>query len=393
MNRYARLVLKNSLRNPRRSALTIASIAVSLCLLGVLMALYRVLFFGGETTPGQALRLITHHKVSLTQELPLSYQDRIGQVQGVNAVTSLRWFGGVYKDERDPRNRFARFAIEPSALFAVYPEYQISDEQKRAFQQNKTACIASTALATKLGWKPGERITLVGDTSPVTLDLALAGAFDDPFRSDILYFNAEYLRDSLPASDTRRDMVQQFRIAAASKDDVPRVASAIDAMFENSPAPTMTESEHAFMLSFIAFLGDVKSFLAPIFGAVTFTILLVSANALSMSVRERIREIGVLKTLGFASREILGMIVGEAAALALAGGVIGCLFATGLCQGLAILMRQNPGFAQTISSLSVTPLIASLDLAAAAMIGIVSAFVPALSAARISIVDSLRHTG
>jgi len=157
MNRYARLVLKNSLRNPRRSALTIASIAVSLCLLGVLMALYRVLFFGGETTPGQALRLITHHKVSLTQELPLSYQDRIGQVQGVNAVTSLRWFGGVYKDERDPRNRFARFAIEPSALFAVYPEYQISDEQKRAFQQNKTACIASTALATKLGWKPGER--------------------------------------------------------------------------------------------------------------------------------------------------------------------------------------------------------------------------------------------
>ena len=393
MNRYIRLVLKNCLRNRRRNMLTIASIAVSLCLVGVLMALYRALFFGGEMTPGQAVRLITHHKVSLTHDLPLSYEEKIRQTVGVKAVTTLRWFGGVYKDERDPKNRFARFAIEPSQLFEVHPEYSIADDQKLAFQHLKTACVTSKALADKLGWKLGERITLVGDISPVTLDLTLVGLIDDPDRTDVLYFNSDYLRDSLPVSDIRRDMVQQFRVEAASKEDVPRAASAIDAMFENSPAPTMTESEHAFLLSFVAFIGDVKVILAAIFGAVTFTILLVSANALSMSVRERIREIGVLKTLGFASREILGMIVGEAAVLALAGGVIGCIVAAGLCQGLAAATRHSPGFLQTIRSLGVTPLIASLDLVVAVMIGIVGALVPAMSAARTSIIDSLRYTG
>jgi putative ABC transport system permease protein len=389
MNRYIRLILKNSLRNRRRSALTIASIAVSLCLLGVLLALYRGLFFGGETTPGQALRLITHHKVSLAQDLPLSYEEKIEQTPGVKAVTRLRWFGSTYKDAGDPENRFARFAIEPLQFFEVHPEFDMPDDQKQAFRQEKTSCIASKSLADKLGWKLGERIVLVGDTSPVTLDLTLVGSFDDPDHSENLFFNSDYLRDSLPASDIRRDMVQQFHIQAASKEDVTRVASAIDAMFENSPAPTTTESERAFMLSFVAFIGNVRLFLAAVCGAVTFTILLVSANTISMSVRERTREVGVLKTLGFASSEILGLIVGEATAIAFSGGVVGCLLAAGLCAGLTAAMPNGPGFIQ----LGMTPLIASVNLALALLIGVVSALVPAVGAARTSIIDSLRYTG
>jgi hypothetical protein len=176
MNLDLQLVLKNSLRNRRRSMLTIASMAVSICLIGVLLALSRALFYGSDTTPGQAKRLIVHHKIALTQDLPVAYEQTITKIPGVQAVTRLRWFGGTYRDARDPKNRFAQFAIEPPTLFKVYPEFQIQESEKQAFISQKTACVASRPLAEKLGWKPGERITLVGGMSPTTLELTLVGS-------------------------------------------------------------------------------------------------------------------------------------------------------------------------------------------------------------------------
>ena len=235
---------------------------------------------------------MVHHKVSLTQDLPLSYEKKIATIPGVKDVTSLRWFGGTYKDARDPRNNFAQFGIEPAHLFNVYPEFSMPQNEIAAFEQQKTACITSRALAIKLGWKIGERINLVGTMMPMTLDLTLVGIFDDPGDTEVLYFNHDYLQDSLSASDPRHDMVQQYYVETDSNNDVASVASAIDAAFAESPAPTRTESEHAFMLSFVSFVGNVKLFLLAIGGAVTFTILLVSANTISMSVRERIREVG-----------------------------------------------------------------------------------------------------
>ncbi len=168
-------ILRNSLRSKRRTLLTIASIAVSLCLLAVLMALYRALFLAPDPIPGETLRLIVHHKVSLTQELPLAYEEKIERIPGVKAVTSLRWFGGVYKDARDPKNQFARFGIEPAQFFDVHPEITMPQEQRLAFQKQKTACIASRSLAEKLGWTIGERITIVGDMLPVHLPRELSG--------------------------------------------------------------------------------------------------------------------------------------------------------------------------------------------------------------------------
>lgn len=190
MTSYLPLVLRNTLRNRRRSTLTVASVAVSLCLLGVLFALYRTLFYGGNTTPGQALRLVVHHKITLTQDLPVAYEGKIAKIPGVRAVTSLRWFGGTYKDTRDTRNHFAQFAIEPQTLFEVYPEFRLSEGARQAFLSQKTACVASRALAERLGWKPGERITLAGTLLSVNLELTLAGIFDDP-GSLVLYFNRE----------------------------------------------------------------------------------------------------------------------------------------------------------------------------------------------------------
>ncbi|MGH9452853.1 MAG: ABC transporter permease [Terriglobia bacterium] len=387
MFRYLPFVLKSALRNRRRTLLTVASVAVSFCLLVVLAAMYRALFYGGETTPGEALRLVVHHRVSLVLDLPVSYEQQIVKVPGVKAVTSLRWFGGAYKDAGNSKYRFAQFAIEPSEVFKVYPEFTIAKEQERAFIDQKTACVASKSLAAKLGWKVGDRITLIN--SPATLNLTLVGIYDDPDQGSTLYFNWNYLNDSLPAGSDMRDMIQQYDVETDSKNDVAPVAKAIDATFRNSPYPTKSESQQAFMLSFVSFLGNLKLFIAAIFGAVTFTILLVSANTLSMSVRDRIREIGILKTLGFTRPAILEIILGEAAIIALTGSAIGCVMAGGLCS----VVRHGAGFAVFLRALSVTPLVAALCLALALLIGFASALVPALGAARTPIINSLRYSG
>jgi putative ABC transport system permease protein len=188
-------------------------------------------------------------------------------------------------------------------------------------------------------------------------------------------------------------MVQQYYVETNSQNDVSPVASAIDAVFADSPAPTRTESEHAFMLSFVSFVGNVKLFLLAIGAAVTFTILLVSANTISMSVRERIREVGILKTLGFSSSEVLGMILSESAFIGLVGGFVGCAIAIFLSFGIAQAAHHGSPYVQSLRSFSLTPLSAVLTILAALAISALSALVPALSAARASIVESLSHTG
>jgi putative ABC transport system permease protein len=393
MRDYLLFIVKNALRSKRRAFLTMASVALSFCLLAVLMALYHALFLSAPATPGQALRLVVHHKVSLTQDLPLSYEKKIAETPGVKDVTSLRWFGGTYKDARDPKNNFAQFGVEPDHLFNVYPEFRMPQDQIAAFEQQKTACVASRALANKLGWKIGERINLVGTMTPVTLELTLVGIFDDPADSEVLYFNRAYLQDSLPATDPRHDMVQQYYVETSSQNDVASVASAIDATFAESPAPTRSESEHAFMLSFVSFVGNVKLFLLAIGGAVTFTILLVSANTISMSVRERIREVGILKTLGFSASEVLTMILSESVFIGLVGGIVGCAIAVVLSLGIAQAAHHGSAFVQSLRSFSMTPLSALLTVLVAISVSAASALFPALSAARAPIVESLRHTG
>jgi putative ABC transport system permease protein len=228
---------------------------------------------------------------------------------------------------------------------------------------------------------------------PTNLELTLVGLFDAPDGDSVLYFNREYLRDSLPVGDAHRDMVQQFYVEANSKEAVSDVARQIDDAFVDSPYPTKSEPEQAFMLSFVSFLGNLKLFLAAICGAVTFTVLLVSANMLSMSVRERTREVGILKTLGFSSGEILGMVVGEASLIAFAGGLLGCVLASGLCASIGMAMKGAPGFASVIKGLSLSPLTATLTVSIALLIGLASSVVPGLSAARTSILDALRYNG
>jgi len=383
MIRYLPLIFKNALRSRRRSILTICSVAASLCLLGVLMAIYHAFYFG-QATPAQALRLVARNRISLATVMPISYRQKIQQVPGVREVMIMQWFGGVYKDSK---NVFARFAIEPSRLFTLYPEYITSEEEKKAFIRERSACMIGRAIADKYNIKLGDRMTLTGDIFPVTMEFTVRAIYDSADNNETMYFNLDYLFESLSAR--RRDFAGTFVILADNPNSVSGIAKAVDDTYRNATIQTRTETEQAFQLGFISFLGNVKVFLLSICGAVTFTILLVSANTMAMSVRERVREVGVLKTLGFTNASILGIILGEAAFLSLIGGVIGCILAS----GLTYLVRQAPAFIMQLKTLNLEPSVAALILLVGVIIGVASSFIPAWNASRTPILDSLRYSG
>ena len=384
MLRYWPLILKNSLRNRRRSILTVFSIAASICLLGVLMAMYHAFYFS-DPSPESALRLITINRISLANVMPASYQARIRQVPGVREVMISQWFGGIYKDT-DFKNFFARFAVEPEKLFVTNPEYRVSDDQKQAFIRERTACLVGRPLAERFGWKLGDKVTLIGDIFPVNLEFTIRAIYDAPRDNENLIFHYDYLRESI--SEGRRDRVSAFVVLAENADAVPRISHQIDEMFRNAPDQTRTETERAFELNFLGYLGNVKMFLIAVCGAVTFTLLLVSANTIAMSVRERVREIGIMKTLGFPPDSILGIILGESILIAVAGAALGLLLSVGICD----FIRRGPITFVDLKALTVPPVVSALGLLLAVLIGLASSIVPAWNASRRSILECLKFT-
>ena len=390
MLRFWSLMVASTVRNPRRSLLTVASIAMSLCLLTVLGAMYRALFLESEATPAQALRIVTHHRISITQPMPVSFEAKIRSVAGVGDSMIWQWFGGSYKDARDPRNFFARFAVEPDRLFKIKPDVEVPEDQKLVFQHTRSSCIVGKKLAERLGWNIGERVSLGGDIFPTTLELTIAGIYTDSQDEENLYFDYEYLRQLLRAvgQSSRADAVGVFLSIVDQPSEVDTVAASIDKLFEDSPAPTKTESERAWQLGFVSFLGNLKLFLLSLSGALTFTILLVSGNTISMSVRERTGEVGILKTLGCTQEIILTIFMGEAMLMAVTGGLAGIM----LGAALATVVRAS-GSAFAALRLGVTLDVAAFVLLVAAAIGLVSSFPPAWRASQMSILESLRHNG
>jgi putative ABC transport system permease protein len=385
MFRYVPLILKNVWRNRRRTLLTIASIGVSMCLLGVMAALYHA-FYLSDPSPASALRVVTRNRISLTVALPQSYMSRVKQVPGVQEVMAMNWFGGTYKDAREAKNNFARFSVEPGKLFTIFTEYTMPDDQKKEFERERSACIIGHDLAVAQGFHLGDRIHLVGDIYPGDFDFTVRGIFESPTASNLMYFNKEYIEQSLP--ERRRGNIGMMYMHIDNAMSAARISNEIDGMFRNSTAQTKTETEQAFAVGFLSFFGNVKMLLMGISAAVMFTILLVSANTMAMSVRERVREVGVLKTLGFSPGAVLNLILGEAAGISIAGGILGYLISMMLLAGMA----KSPfgGFLPPFQPFSMP--VAAVCVATAAIIGVSSALVPALSASRISIVAALRST-
>jgi putative ABC transport system permease protein len=383
MVEYLPLVAKNSIRNARRTILTVSSVATSLCLLGILMALYRG-FFLAEAPEHQAHRLIVRNKVSLANPLLLSYLPLIRKVPGVQEASVYQVFPSSYKDNT-PSQSFARFGIEPERLSRLFPEFQMSDAEKKAFVNERTAAIIGIKSARLLGMKLGDRVTLAGEIHPVTLELVIRGIFNAGTAEDeSLYFHYDYLNESLAAG--QRDQVSSFMVRMVRPEIANAVIKGIDDQFRNAPLKTKTETEKAFQLTFLAMLGNVKAFLWSICVAVTFTILLVTGNTMAMAVRERTREVGVLKTLGFTPDVIVGLLVGEALALSLAGGVIGLSLAKLVCDEL----RNGAGYVADFSQLYMTGTVFAAGLGISVSIGCVSSVIPAYLAARLPILEALR---
>lgn len=375
-------VAKSAFRNKRRSLLTVASIAFSLLLLCIMLCVWRS-FYIDPGAPDSALRIMTRHKVSLANFLPIYYRNKIRTVPGVVHVVPMTWFGGKYKDDK-PENFFAQFATDPDEYFDVAADKVMPADQLAAWKRDRSGCVVDVALAEKHHWKIGDHIILQGTIFPVNLDLIVRGIYSIDPPSSNLYFHTRYLEESV---GWFKDTAGFYFTRVDTAEHMPQAAHAIDDMFHATPVPTKSESEQAFKLDFIATLGSVKTFILSICGAVLFTTLLVCANTMAMSIRERTREVAVLRTLGFTRGSILRLLLSESIAISLIGGLIGVTLATG-----AIVFMARPGIGMPVS-MHMTAATALVVMLAAFLVGLVSGLIPSYRASNLGIVDALRHIG
>ena len=298
----ARFVRKNVFRNKRRSILTALSIGFSLLLLTLMMTIWRA-FYIDQGSAESAQRIIIRNKVSLVFSIPIYYREKIRSMPGVKAVVPQRWFGGTYKDANkdkqfSPSSEPTRKSFSVCTAISTFPRISWLHGRKTA-----RAASWTRSWRKQYGWKIGDKILLKGTIFPSDLELTLRGVYTAPANTLSLYFNNTYLEEAYAPI---KGAVGFYGVLADSAQNVPIVAKEIDEAFRNSDRATKSESEKAFGLGWIAMMGNVKAFILSICGAVVFATLLVSANTIAMSIRERTREVAVLKTLGFTQRTVLG---------------------------------------------------------------------------------------
>jgi putative ABC transport system permease protein len=380
---YPGFVWRNGTRNKRRAILTMLSVALTLFVLSNLAAF--VTQFDRNLQRADPLRLVTRHAVSITQFLPVRHRQQIEKVPGVVAVTPLTYFGGTYIDRA--HTDFTQFACDPQVLFDVYPEFQIPDEQKQAFIRERAAALVGRLKAEKHGWKLGDRITIKGGIFRFDLELTIRGIFSSAARGreGTIYFHHAYLDEALG----RASFAGLYALRADSAGSVSRITKAIEATFRNTNAPTKTETEQSFAMGFVSMLGNLKALIATISGVILFTLLLVTANTVAMSVRERIREVAVLKSLGFRRWPVLAMLASEGVLITLSGGLMGCT-ATRLLATFVDMPALTQGLFQEFS---VPWGITALGLAVSVLVGLISTAVPAYRVSKLTVADGLRHVG
>ena len=377
--RFAKLILKNVLRNKRRTLLTVSSLVVSLFLIISLATILTEFERGSDEA--NPLRVVTRHSVSLGFLLPISDLQRIQTVQGVKAVMPFTWFGGIYKDEK---NFFANFAVDPRKLREIYPEMKMSDADWQAFANDRQGAVVGAKLVKLYGFTPGQRITLKSPIYNQDIEFIVRGVYTGGDEKT-LFFQHEYLNELAP--EWAKDHAGLFSMLANSPEDVPRIAQAIDSMFVNTDAPTKTESEREFAMSFETMMGGVKQFLYGIMAAITFSLLLVMGNTMAMTVRERTKEVGTLKAIGFKRHTIAGLFLGEAILLATIGAAIG-IGAAALIFRWVDMSLYIPNFVSFVPATET--LIAAFVLSI--FVGIVSVIYSTYRVTGLTIAEALRST-
>ncbi len=382
-----KLIWRNTLRHPLRAGLTVAGLAVAVLAFALLRTMVAAWYAGVEGA--SPTRLVVRNAISLIYPLPMAYLPKIQSVPGVKAVVYGNWFGGNYKDERQ---FFPVFSVDPlRPYFEIYPEYVMPEEQKEAFFRDRRGAAAGRVLADRYGWRLGDSVILKGNIYPGEWQFIIraiytgAEATTDEGR---FYFHWEYLNERLKKdADSRADQVSWFTIQVARPELAPQVAAAVDAMFKNSLAETLTETEKAFYLGFVSMTETILLAIQVVSWVVIGVILVVLANTMAMSARERLGEYAVLKTMGFKGPRLAALILGESLLLALAGGLLGL----SLTFPSVYLIKATLG--QYFRVFPLTRNTLGLGLAVALGVGLLAAAIPAWRAARVRIAAALRQVG
>ena len=381
--KFALLVLSNFKRHKLRTILTVLSIMVAFILFAYLSAIRNAFRFG--TSIAGANRLVVRHRVTLIQPLPQSYERRIEQIEGVADATQQAWFGGLYQDKQ---TSWGQIAVVPSEFLQMYPEFILPPEQKEAFLRTRTAAIVGRTTAERYGWKVGDRIpftaTYLRPKSGNTWTFDLVGIYDGQYPdtdTTAFYFRHDYMDENRLRG---KGLTGWYVIRVKDPNDAERIAREIDATFANSPSETKAETEKAFIKGFAEQMGNIGAIVQAILSAVFFTILLVAGNTMAQAVRERTKELGVMKAIGFTDGQVLSFVLGESLLIAAVGGAIG------IALGWFFVSRGDPtGGALPIFFFPARDRL--LGVLFVLLLGTIAGALPALQAMRLNAVDALRR--
>lgn len=381
-----KLLIRNAFRHRLRSGLTILGITIAILAFGLLRTVITTWYLGVEAS--SATRLVVRNSVSLIFPLPLSYKDRIRQVEGVTQVSYGNWFGAYYIDKK---NFFANFAVEPRTYLDLYPELVMDPGEKTSFIRDRRGCVAGIKLVEKFGWKIGQGITLQGTIYPGNWDFVLRGTYrgrDRNVDETQFFFHWDYLNETMKrTTPARADQIGFLMVGVREPEIAPQVAAAIDSQFKNSLAETLTETEKAFTQSFLSMAEAIIIAIRIVSLLVIIIILAVVANTMAMTTRERTGEYAILKTLGYGSGPIAFLIFGESLLITMLGCALGIIFTFPVAAAFGqALSSYFPYFHVETKTLY-------LDVAAAFLVGILAALIPARRAIRIRIADGLRKVG
>lgn len=381
---FLRFVFRNVFRARLRSTLTIVGLVIAILAFGLLQTVVRAWYAGAEAA--SATRLITRNAISLTFAMPVYYRDKIRAVPGVTAVSVSNWFGGIYKE---PKNFFAQFAVDAPTFFPMYPEFVFEPGEYQEFLRDRRGAVVGRQLADLYGFRVGDTIPLKSAIYPGNWEFTVRAIYDAKDETTItrqMYFHFDYLNEQIKKVFPRRaDAAGVFVVGIKDGPSAADVARTVDAEFKNSLAETLTETEKAFTLGFVAMVETIVVAIEGVSYVVILIIMAVAANTMAMTARERLAEYATLKALGFKPGMVAAIIMGEAFLLALIGAGIAMLLTAPVVQGF---------HAATISVFAKMPLVAEtfyLQAACAVVVGLVAGVVPAFRAARVKIVDGLRH--
>jgi putative ABC transport system permease protein len=381
-----KLLIKNAFRHKLRTGLTVLSVTIAVLAFGLLRTVVDAWYAGVNAS--SANRLVTRNAISIIMPLPLSYKEKIRQIEGVKRVSYGNWFGGVYIEEK---NFFANFAVEPTSFLEMYPEYILNDEERTAFLRDRKAFVAGEKLAKRFGWKIGDVVTLKGTIYPGNWEYVLRGIYrgmnKDTDESQF-FFHWDYLNETLKKTvPARADQVGYYMMEIMRPDLAADLSLRVDRTFQNSLAETLTETEKAFQLGFVSMSDAIITALRLVSLVVIVIILAVVGNTINMTARERIGEYSVFKTLGFGGWRIAGLLFGESLVITMMGCVIGVIITFPAAEAFAHSLGQYfPTFNVTVNTIY-------LDIALSLLVGLLAAILPTYRSIKTPIADGLRRIG